>query len=662
VKTSSKNPLLKLVAILAVFAMIAAACGTDSADTTEGTEAPVTTDAPAPDATDAPDTTDAPADPTMDAPEGTYAVGMTSDITTTNFWAYYNADGTVYNGYTLGITKPSMFAIEYPSISVVPLNASGLPAAPVEDGDTWTVTQGMLDNQKWSDGSSITANDVVFTFEAARDMGIGGTWLSAYPYNEEASPRLLDVIAVDDYTVTYVFDSKPGLGIWPHNIGTGPIMPEAAWGDAVAAAVASDDAVASIESADDSVDLSSGAFTLDTWEEGAFVVMNYNEHFIPQAHKAYSDGTIEIDGVQYYGSGGGDVTFDYSDGPFVSEATYSVQTDQAAAMLALENGENDFWITPLGVGTGLRQRGIDAPNLNFIANPNNGFRYVAFNTRKSPASYLGFRQATAYMIDKEFLTQNVLQGAAIPLYTYVPQGNSRWYDADIAASISERYVGLSESDRVTLAVEALKADGFTWAVEPTVDEDGVITNGAGIVDPEGVTVPDLEILAPPASYDPLRATAALWIEGWLEIIGVTSHATPTDFNTIVAAIWPGVGEEIPFDMYILGWGLGNPALPTFHESFWHSRNLAETNDGNNSTGFINAEFDAAADAILAAETEDEAKVLIWEAEKILADELPYVVLFTTPVVEFYSTGVNYPYTSVLGGLQQVSGLPANAAK
>ena len=160
----------------------------------------------------------------------------------------------------------------------------------------------------------------------------------------------------------------------------------------------------------------------------------------------------------------------------------------------------------------------------------------------------------------------------------------------------------------------------------------------------------------------MRATAALWMEGWFEIIGITSHAKPTDFNTIVAAIWPGVGEEIPFDIYLLGWGLGNPALPTFHESFWHSRNLAEVNDGNNSTGFQNAEFDIAADAILAAETEAEAKVLIWEAEKILADELPYVVLFTTPVVEFYSNTLSYPFTTTLNGLQNLGGLPASVIK
>ena len=148
----------------------------------------------------------------------------------------------------------------------------------------------------------------------------------------------------------------------------------------------------------------------------------------------------------------------------------------------------------------------------------------------------------------------------------------------------------------------------------------------------------------------------------MENLGVPAVANPTDFNTIVAAIWPGVGEEITFDIYILGWSLGNAAFPTFHEAFWHSRYLAEVNDGNNSTGFQNADFDAAADAIIAAETEEEAYENMWAAEAILADELPYVVLFDTPITEFYNNSLNFPFTSTISGLQFGSGFTSLATK
>jgi hypothetical protein len=41
----------------------------------------------------------------------------------------------------------------------------------------------------------------------------------------------------------------------------------------------------------------------------------------------------------------------------------------------------------------------------------------------------------------------------------------------------------------------------------------------------------------------------------------------------------------------------------------------------------------------------------------LADDLPYVVLFTTPLLESYrSDRLTFPYTNTLGGLQSTNGM------
>ena len=661
---SSNSRLWRLVAILAIFALIVAACGSDTTDTTaEDTTATTAGDDGGTD--DTPDPTTPPDDGGTDdttPPSGgdfTYRLGMTSDLTTTNYWSYYGGgDSTVYNAYVLGPAKAGLFAIDLPSLAVVPSLAEGLPVEPVQEGDVWTITQPLQQGVMWSDGNEFTANDVVFTFEAVRDAALGGTWLSSYPYSEESSPRLTAVEAVDDYTVKLTLDTKPGLGTWPHNVGVNSVMSATFWGPVVEEALATEDPAAVIYGADGSADPSIGAVVFDSWEEGAFVVNSANSGYSFQGQQwtIYDDGTVVIDGEQYYGSGGGNILTSYSDGPYASQVTYSIYTDQSAAMLALVNGEIDYWINPLGVSPGLRGQGLEAGNLGVAVNPTNGMRYLAFNLRKSPGSYKEFRQAVAYMIDKEFLTQNVLQGVAFPMYVMVPEGNQKWFNNEFAEEVKGTYAGLSAEERLAAAMELLSGAGFTWDVEPVFDADlGEIIPGEGITDPAGVKVPEIEILAPPASYDPLRATASLWIEGWLEQLGVPARANPTDFNTIVAKIWPGVGEEITFDMYILGWSLGNPALPTFHESFWHSRYLAEDNDGNNSTGFVNAEFDAASDAILAATTEADAYEKMWEAEAILADQLPYVVLFDTPITEFFSNELSFPFIQTLSGLQFGSG-------
>lgn len=652
---SSKGYLWRLVAILAVFALIAAACSGTSTEETEATDAPPATEGSTPDATEAPPATEG----ETPAPSGfTYSIGMTSDITTTNYWAYNNADSTVYNSYTLGGQAASVFGIDLPSLAVVPSLAVGLPAAAVQDGDNWVVTQSLRQDATWSDGTPMTAHDVAFTYATARDAGLGGGWLEQWRYDPEVfDVAVTDVTAVDDYTVAYTFTGDPGLGVWPHGTGTAAIMPAHVWQEHVDAALASEDPVATLQAVDGAGMAGGGSHLLSEWEEGAFVLRTASESYMGQGDEVIitDNGSYSLNGEWLYGDGGGEVVTQYVDGPYAGDVTYSIYSDQSAAMLALVNGEIDYWINPLGVSPGLREQGLTAPNLSVAVNPTNGMRYAAFNLRKSPGKYKGYRQALAYMIDKEFLTQNVLQGVAFPMYVMVPEGNVKWFNEDFANEVKATYSGLSEADRLAAAIEALKADGFTWETEAVIEEGAIVSYPVGLIDPDGNEVTEQEILAPPASYDPLRATAALWIEGWMENLGIPARANATDFNTIVAAIWPGVGEEITFDIYILGWSLGNAAFPTFHESFWHSRYLAEVNDGNNSTGFVNADFDAASDAIVAAKTEEEAYTNMWIAEEILADELPYIVLFDTPITEFYNSELQFPFTSTISGLQFGSG-------
>jgi ABC-type transport system substrate-binding protein len=140
-------------------------------------------------------------------------------------------------------------------------------------------------------------------------------------------------------------------------------------------------------------------------------------------------------------------------------------------------------------------------------------------------------------------------------------------------------------------------------------------------------------------------------------LGIPIDNEPTEFNTIIERVYvPNDEGELTFDMFILGWSLGNPALPTFHESFFSSRNLTVVNDGNNNTGFDDPDFEALVDELNAAQTEEEAYDIIWEMEQILAEKKPYIVLFDTGILEFYNNRVLYPFTDTLSGLQFLNGL------
>ena len=170
--------------------------------------------------------------------------------------------------------------------------------------------------------------------------------------------------------------------------------------------------------------------------------------------------------------------------------------------------------------------------------------------------------------------------------------------------------------------------------------------------PNGTAVPEVSILAPGPGYDPFRATFSIWVEQWLNDLGVPAVANPTDFNAIVSAVFPPQTEESAqsWDMYMLGWGGGDPSLPgTSQVAFFHSREDAVTGGGFNTPGYNSAEFDALADAFEAATDLATAADLTKQMDAQLATDLPYVVLFRTPIIEAFRSAVAFPTQVIVGG-------------
>ncbi|NIA09189.1 MAG: ABC transporter substrate-binding protein, partial [Nitrospiraceae bacterium] len=90
-------------------------------------------------------------------------------------------------------------------------------------------------------------------------------------------------------------------------------------------------------------------------------------------------------------------------GPFVDKVIYHVYTDQATAVLALAKGDLDFIHNPNGLTKGFVDQLKTATGVKIVTNPSNGWYYLSFNLRKAPGSYLAYRQAVAYLIDKDFV-------------------------------------------------------------------------------------------------------------------------------------------------------------------------------------------------------------------------------------------------------------------
>ena len=690
-----------LSALLAGFVLVVAACtSVDTSDTTEGGDDRGTT------------TTEAAADVDDDEPapvEGSaFRVGFISNITTDNWFASLDTLDSSINRVYLGNAKTSMFKLSNPGFVYVPgIAATSEPVKAVEEGDVWVVEQPIRTDMTWSDGVPVTADDLSFYFEITREFKLGGDHAANFP------PSVLSVTAPSEDVIRVEFEGEPGLATWQNGVGLAHFVPSHFWQPHVeearaavaelAGTITEEDAVKAIVAAsmvdeDPETDIaeedvtqadidawteasvanegllvlyavaapmepSTGPQVFDQWVPGAFATTVSNPTFFDSGteNTLYSDGSFRIantdrgEDAVYGGGGAGDTVARYFEGPFVSEILWVEHGTKKEAYEQLAAGEIDFVYDTLGLGSGLRNELAANPDLQFSVSQSEGIRYMAFNMRKAPMSDLAFRQAVATVIDKEFVADAVLAGAVFPGYTIVHPGLTTFYNTEVPRAGWADGAPMSEADRFLSAIQILKDAGYTWDSEPIIDpenQDSVRNPGVGLTMPNGIKVPGLRIMTPSAGYDPFRASFSIWIEQWLNDLGVPVEVDPTDFETIVAAVFPPQTEATTtaWDLYVLGWGAADPSLPgTLLVEFFHSSNDAVSGGGFNIPGYKSERFDAVADAFTAATDIQSAAELTKEMDLILAEDLPYVVLFRASIIEAQRTNLEFPAQVIMGG-------------
>lgn len=632
--------------------MVVAACSddptSDETTTTSGGDDVTTT------AGETPDTTEGDA-----GGEGgdldTYTLGIFQEPTTDNPWSYYDSSGSdVWVQYVLNPTLAAPYTVNYPGLEVVPSLAAGDLEPVVQEGDNWVGTITLRDDVTWSDGEPLTAEDYVFTYETARDFGLTANWQDVLDASVDGSPGVTAVEAVDDYTIQFTFNSQPGLAIW--GLGTGPpfmpVLPEHFWGAVVEEAAGTEAPRDTLIAASGVGQPALGTTVFGEIQEGSFAATTANESYFRNGEEVTS----------------GDVT--YTIGPFAENFNYPLYGGQEAAVLALANGEVDLLLNPLGMQRGLREQVEGNPDLEAVVNPTNGYRFLAFNHARAPMSDPAFRDALTAMINKEYVTESLLQGAAFPLYVLLPEGNEAWYNEEVATQLGEQgFAELDDDTRRATAIGLLTDAGYTWpegAAPGWYDADGNYSAEPAdgfsysaatgdIIGPDGEAVQELELIHPNAGYDPLRATFGGYIAGVAREIGIPLSSLPTDFGQIIDIVFEFDDAEgvytSPFDMFILGYSLGDPTFPGFHGSFF------STSGDSNNTQYSNEEFDSLVEQFNAAQSVEEAYDIMWQLETLIARDKPHVPLFDTGILEFYNTRIEFPFTDTLSGLQLQQGLP-----
>ena len=201
-------------------------------------------------------------------------------------------------------------------------------------------------------------------------MGISGNFGSV------VDPAFIDRIeAIDSHRIKIFFKSTdaegnpqtPGLSVWQFGLAFMPILPEHYWAPVVAEAKTAGEAEAQIEALMAHVpenDPTLGGFMFGKWEPGAFFENSAVENYFATGSviTRYASGTLVEANERlgytatYFGEPGGDKELEYTVGPHVEAALFSIYGNQDAAILALTKGDIDYVFNPLGLEKGFRER------------------------------------------------------------------------------------------------------------------------------------------------------------------------------------------------------------------------------------------------------------------------------------------------------------------
>jgi peptide/nickel transport system substrate-binding protein len=243
-----------------------------------------------------------------------------------------------------------------------------------DDGRTYTYT--LRDGLEWSDGTPLTAEDVAYTINRAREE----QWTNYY-----STVQNITATAVDDRTVevsSSVDDPKlPTMDVY--------ILPKHVWERYDEKAIKTYDGVN---------DVGSGPFVLDETKRGQFWSLKANP--------------------SYWGGK-----------PAVDQVIFRVFNNADAMVAALKRGEIDVaHDVPNNAVEDLR----NTPGIVVVIGEQGGFDELAINGGdglKKPHPALldpNVRLAVAHAIDKETLVDRVLVGLGRPGTTVSPSPNPEW--------------------------------------------------------------------------------------------------------------------------------------------------------------------------------------------------------------------------------------------
>lgn len=218
---------------------------------------------------------------------------------------------------------------------------------------------------------------------------------------------------------------------------------------------------------------------------------------------------------------------------------------------------------------------------------------------------IAVRRALAHATDKQKIIDVVLLGLGEPGLTLIPSGLGHWYNNTLQDYAYD----------VAAANKLLDDAGYA-------DKDG---DGVREM-PDGSRSLNFRVNWPSDSTNAPRE-AELLAEMWAQI-GVKAELQALDPDTLSAACCPA------FDSDIILWSWGSDPDPSFLLSVHLTEEIPT---GTSETGYSNPVFDAMYKQQATELDLDKRRQIIWDMQKILLDDVAYIVPFYDLAVQAYRT-------------------------
>ena len=261
--------------------------------------------------------------------------------------------------------------------SLFKLSEDGEPVGALADSWEWNddftaVTITLKDDIKFSDGSDITAEDVVFSMERGKEAGFS----TYYAYIDS-------VTANGDKEVTFSLTQPYAVFLYALSTVNFPVLSKAA-----------------IEGGMDigrTPNVTSGPYYIEAWNVGSDMVLKANEYY-------------------------------YEGAPEIKTADLIFMGDENTALTALQSGDIDFMMSILGLTGSAKSQVEDSEGLHTIPFLNTAYTFLSLNQDLEYFADENVRKAIDCAINRDDIILAAVDGMGTPASIPIQEGYGGYLD------------------------------------------------------------------------------------------------------------------------------------------------------------------------------------------------------------------------------------------